>query len=481
MGSSCGASQWPHQAWGQVLPSMDQESGEYQGLVRPCDIDHWWTGATSCRTSDCRHRIKTWKPGNLQPEIHCTSGSLFACRLSTPLKWDMESWHAERDPEVQWISAQQKIADIDCSRRWKPWLRWSLPFPTWNVLNARCQFYGCHRQRAQCIGQGLEGRRMFFEGGECRQDWHRYRSDCTLDGPRTVSGFGKKHPFIAPLCKRKLSKWPRRMWRTMMCGQRWNNWKWNMGTKTATSSLKILWQPPVRVMLSQENRVFALECVIQSETMFPDYSHLLGSDFMLLKPWASKGARCVITVRNPEKGQAVKADPEAQLSEMGVTAKPIVVMKMDNCDFESIRTFTDEFKKQYDRLDIVCNNAGVMGLDVQMTKDGYDIQIQTNHWSHFLMTARLWPLLKATAVWRCNSHPSVLWCFWKGWTHRRCCKSQQSSSSSWTDAILSPVCSWWFYRTLGSLWLVMVTASWPTSGYQKVVALVALIFGSYSP
>lgn len=29
---------------------------------------------------------------------------------------------------------------------------------------------------------------------------------------------------------------------------------------------------------------------------------------------------------------------------------------------ESIRSFTDEFKKQYDRLDIVCNNAGVMGF-----------------------------------------------------------------------------------------------------------------------
>ena len=122
-----------------------------------------------------------------------------------------------------------------------------------------------------------------------------------------------------------------------------------------------------------------------------------GLGFYATKALASKGAQCVITVRNPEKGQAVKADLEAQLSEMGVTAKPIVVMKMDNCDFESIRTFTDEFKKQYDRLDIVCNNAGVMALDVQMTKDGYDIQIQTNHLSHFLMTARLWPLLKATA------------------------------------------------------------------------------------
>jgi len=122
-----------------------------------------------------------------------------------------------------------------------------------------------------------------------------------------------------------------------------------------------------------------------------------GLGFYATKALASKGAQCVITVRNLEKGQAVKTDLEAQLSEMGVTATPIVVMKMDNCDFESIRTFTDDFKKDFDRLDIVCNNAGIMGLDVQMTKDGYDVQIQTNHLSHFLMTCRLWPLLKVTA------------------------------------------------------------------------------------
>lgn len=122
-----------------------------------------------------------------------------------------------------------------------------------------------------------------------------------------------------------------------------------------------------------------------------------GLGFYATKALASKGAQCVITVRNPEKGQAVKADVEAQLKELGVAAKPITVMKMDNCDFASIRMFTDEFKKQFDRLDIVCNNAGVMGLDAQMTKDGYDIQIQTNHLSHFLMTGRLWPLMKATA------------------------------------------------------------------------------------
>ena len=145
----------------------------------------------------------------------------------------------------------------------------------------------------------------------------------------------------------------------------------------------------------------------------------------------SKGAQCVITVRNPDKGQAVKADIEAQLKELGVTAKPITVMKMDNCDFASIRTFTDEFKKQCDRLDVVCNNAGVTGLDVQMTKDGYDIQIQMNHLSHFLMTARLWPLMKATA----EKYGDVT--------------ITQVCSGAWFDAVFGAICSGWFHRSLG--------------------------------
>jgi len=123
-----------------------------------------------------------------------------------------------------------------------------------------------------------------------------------------------------------------------------------------------------------------------------------GLGFYATKGFASKGAQCVITVRNVEKGGKVKEELEAKLTEEGLTFKPIVVMRMDNCDFESIRSFTDAFQKQFDRLDIVCNNAGVMALPYELTKDGYDVQIQTNHLSHFLMTARLWPLLKATAA-----------------------------------------------------------------------------------
>lgn len=42
-------------------------------------------------------------------------------------------------------------------------------------------------------------------------------------------------------------------------------------------------------------------------------------------------------------------------------------------------------------VDVLCNNAGVMALPDQATGDGFDVQMQTNHLSHFLLTRELWP------------------------------------------------------------------------------------------
>jgi len=46
---------------------------------------------------------------------------------------------------------------------------------------------------------------------------------------------------------------------------------------------------------------------------------------------------------------------------------------------------------------VVCNNAGVMALGDVATVDGFDIQMQTNHLSHFLLTKELLPLLHHAA------------------------------------------------------------------------------------
>merc|ERR1712232_744150 len=42
-------------------------------------------------------------------------------------------------------------------------------------------------------------------------------------------------------------------------------------------------------------------------------------------------------------------------------------------------------------------NAGIMGTADEATKDKYDTQMQTNHLSHFLLTAKLFPLVVAAS------------------------------------------------------------------------------------
>ena len=46
---------------------------------------------------------------------------------------------------------------------------------------------------------------------------------------------------------------------------------------------------------------------------------------------------------------------------------------------------------------VLCNNAGVMALPDTATGDGFDVQMQTNHLSHFLLTKELMPLLERAA------------------------------------------------------------------------------------
>jgi NAD(P)-dependent dehydrogenase (short-subunit alcohol dehydrogenase family) len=71
------------------------------------------------------------------------------------------------------------------------------------------------------------------------------------------------------------------------------------------------------------------------------------------------------------------------------------------CDlqsFASVKKAISEIQKlAKDGLDVLCNNAGVMALADIATGDGYDVQMQVNHLSHFLLTNELFPLLEKAA------------------------------------------------------------------------------------
>ena len=106
---------------------------------------------------------------------------------------------------------------------------------------------------------------------------------------------------------------------------------------------------------------------------------------------AGKGARVVLAVRNPGKGQAaahkIREDhPQADLT----------VMNLDLADLGSVKDFADAFAKEYDRLGLLVNNAGVMAPPLGRTRQGFEQQMGINHLGHFALTGRLLDRLTAT-------------------------------------------------------------------------------------
>lgn len=70
-------------------------------------------------------------------------------------------------------------------------------------------------------------------------------------------------------------------------------------------------------------------------------------------------------------------------------------IECDLQDFASVRKAANEIKSKYSKIYCLANNAGIMATADRATVDGYDTQMQTNHLSHFLLTAELYPLVEA--------------------------------------------------------------------------------------
>jgi len=85
--------------------------------------------------------------------------------------------------------------------------------------------------------------------------------------------------------------------------------------------------------------------------------------------------------------------------EVGANGKgKFVPIDCDLQDFQSVKDACQKIKSTLGYTEIYClaNNAGIMAVDDTITRsDGFEVQMQTNHLSHFLLTAELFPLLVA--------------------------------------------------------------------------------------
>ncbi|MGZ4649444.1 MAG: oxidoreductase [Kineosporiaceae bacterium] len=101
---------------------------------------------------------------------------------------------------------------------------------------------------------------------------------------------------------------------------------------------------------------------------------------------ARRGAVVVLAVRDEERGAAA---PERLRA--AVPAARLEVTRLDLGDLASVRAFAAAQVRQ--ELDLVVNNAGVMGIPRTETADGFEMQFGVNHLGHFALTGLLLPAL----------------------------------------------------------------------------------------
>ncbi|KAF4320796.1 hypothetical protein BBO99_00004883 [Phytophthora kernoviae] len=112
---------------------------------------------------------------------------------------------------------------------------------------------------------------------------------------------------------------------------------------------------------------------------------------------ARKGAHVVLACRNELKGTETETKLRAQLTNEP-NSGTFQFMKLDVSDLSSVKMFVAEFMKTHNRLDLLINNAGVMGGSYALTVDGYERLFATNHLGHFALTAQLFELLQKSAL-----------------------------------------------------------------------------------
>jgi NAD(P)-dependent dehydrogenase (short-subunit alcohol dehydrogenase family) len=99
---------------------------------------------------------------------------------------------------------------------------------------------------------------------------------------------------------------------------------------------------------------------------------------------ASHGARIVSVVRDEAKGAAAADGIRAE-----VPGAEIELAVLDLSDLDSVRRGADDIAARFPKIDRLINNAGVMACPLSRTKEGFDLQLGTNHLGHFVLTARL--------------------------------------------------------------------------------------------
>lgn len=118
-----------------------------------------------------------------------------------------------------------------------------------------------------------------------------------------------------------------------------------------------------------------------------------GTGYEAARILLSKGAEVVMLNRNPQKS---KATIDALKQACGDDAK-IRFVTMNLADLASVQAAADEILDTVPKIDaLICNAAIAQVPNRQLTIDGFESQLGTNHYGHFLLCGRLFERIEAS-------------------------------------------------------------------------------------
>tara|TARA_Y100001968_G_scaffold119249_1_gene108663 strand:+ start:28620 stop:29549 length:930 start_codon:yes stop_codon:yes gene_type:complete len=141
-----------------------------------------------------------------------------------------------------------------------------------------------------------------------------------------------------------------------------------------------------------------------------------GLGYYTARALSQKGCHVIIASRTLEKANKTKLElekliPDAQLSSL----------ELNLSDFKIVSEKADQILDDFNCLDLLVNNAGIMHPPKTYNAQGYEIQFAVNHLAHMLLTLKLLPLLEKKEKSRIVTVTSGAQFFGKGnWENLRC-------------------------------------------------------------
>jgi NAD(P)-dependent dehydrogenase (short-subunit alcohol dehydrogenase family) len=106
---------------------------------------------------------------------------------------------------------------------------------------------------------------------------------------------------------------------------------------------------------------------------------------------AATGATVILGCRDAKKGELARAEIAAATG-----SRSLKVLTLDVADLASIRAAVEKLKREHPALHVLINNAGAWLLERSESKDGLELQWQTNVVGPHYLTLLLLPLLEAS-------------------------------------------------------------------------------------